>query len=111
MLLGTYNIKGGIGGRAGRHGNGWNEDNTREGTHGKDGTFKYGIISEDGQWCERKEQINSLNISNLRFEPQAESGVFEPGSTLKVTYLQLENVGLEPTPRYPPIRIELDSSN
>src|SRR6266498_1904039 len=112
MLLGKYDTKGGKGGKAGKHGMGFSGGNELfDGNHGKDGTFKYGIKTEDGQWIKKKEQTNSLKISYLEYEPQVESGIFEPGSTLNITNFKLENVGLDSTPKHTLIKIEIDPND
>ncbi|CAG8585998.1 6511_t:CDS:2 [Funneliformis mosseae] len=111
-LIGKYDTNGGKGGKAGNHGNGNNmyDENLVNGRDGKNGTFKCGVMAEDGQWYEKSPvQTNTLKIKNLKYEPQAESGIYEPGSTFNITNMKLENIGSEPTPKHTLIRIELDS--
>ncbi|CAI2170410.1 7643_t:CDS:2 [Funneliformis geosporum] len=111
-LIGKYYISGGKGGKAGMHGKGNHKFYMLpvNGRDGENGTFKCGVMTEDGQWYEKSpEHTSFLKIKNLKYEPQAESGIFEPGSTLNITNMELENIGSEPTPKHTLIRIELDS--
>ncbi|GBB89076.1 hypothetical protein RclHR1_15740002 [Rhizophagus clarus] len=80
-----------------------------EGNDGLNGTFEFGVINEYGYWEPRDEKLCTLEITTTECTTQNNSGIFEPGSFIKVG-MEVYNTGC-PTPKYTPIRIELDEYN
>jgi hypothetical protein len=76
------------------------------GGNGSKGNFEYGVINEYSKWEPRDEKFCKLEISKIDCVTQYNSGIVEPGSTIKLG-MEVFNAGC-PTPKFTPIRIELD---
>src|SRR6266498_2672287 len=72
MLISMIEVNGGLGWGPQRDefGHYKNTEIIGYGCNGNDGTFKYGVINEDGQWKERNEQSSLLEISDYLYKPQ-----------------------------------------
>jgi hypothetical protein len=52
-----------------------------------------------------------LEISEIIYEIQGDSGIIELGGSIQITNMQFRNIGRSPTSKYTPIRIELGNFN
>ncbi|EXX76308.1 hypothetical protein RhiirA5_429523 [Rhizophagus irregularis] len=140
MLLGKCDLTGGHGGLPGSHGKGGKggkgalggkgnelflqgndgidgkdgktlDINLYRGHEGRNGKLEYGIINFNNFFEPRIDHTFRLEISEFMYEAQGDSGIIEPGSTIQIINMKFRNIGMSPTPKYTPIRIELDSFN
>ncbi|RIA81247.1 hypothetical protein C1645_790818 [Glomus cerebriforme] len=140
MLLGKCDLSGGHGGLPGTHGeaglggkggpggkgneffhNGNDGDDGNDGKicnavlysghEGRNGQLEYGIVNFNNYFERRYNHSYRLEISEFNHEVQGDCGIIEPGCSIQITNMKFKNIGGSPTPKYTPIRIELDSYN
>ncbi|GES78502.1 collagen-like protein [Rhizophagus clarus] len=104
----THTNPGGYSGANGRNGYTPTEP-LYKGSDGLNGIYEFGIINEYGNWEPRDEKFCKLEITRVECITQNNSRIFEPGSFIKIG-MKVYNTGC-PTPKYTPIRIELDEYN
>jgi hypothetical protein len=85
--------------------------NLYRGHEGRNGKLEYGIINFNNFFEPRIDHNFRLEISEIIYEIQGDSGIIEPGGSIQITNMKFRNIGRSPTPKYTPIRIELDNFN